>query len=90
MRRVSLVSTFVSAMAGVSAVMGATWAADLNPVYSDAGKITMTDAMVTISSELENLDPIDHDRLVASLDHLSAFLREAGANNDTGTSSSDE
>jgi hypothetical protein len=50
----------------------------------------MTDAMVTISSELENLDPTDLDRLAASLDHLSAFLREAGADDDTGTSSSDE
>jgi hypothetical protein len=48
----------------------------------------MIDTAVTTSTDFEDSDPIDFDRLAASLDHLRAhFCQRAG--NDAAPSSSD-
>jgi hypothetical protein len=49
----------------------------------------MTDAAVAISTDLEDPDAIDLDRLAASLDHLRALFCQAGAEADAAPSSSD-
>jgi hypothetical protein len=51
-------------------------------------EIAMTDAAIAISTDLEDPDAIDLDRLAASLDHLRAFFCQAGDETDAASPSS--